>query len=58
MISWYTQKVEEYEALLNNAVDNNDANQVIYLEGEIQRYKGAMESHEPVKTKGVDSFLV
>ena len=58
MISWYTQKVEEYKALLNNAVDSGDTNQVIYLEGEIQRYKGAMESHEPVKAKGVDSFLV
>ena len=52
------QKIKEYEQLLTIAADNGDNNRVACLEGEIQRYKSAMESHEPKKVKGVDSFLV
>lgn len=58
MINWYMEKIKEYEQLLTIAADNGHSNQVAYLEGEIQRYKSAMESHEPKKVKGVDSFLV
>ena len=58
MFNWYMEKIKEYEQLLTIASDSGDNNRVAYLEGEIQRYKSAMESHEPKKPKGVDSFLV